>query len=93
VNDDEDQQYPPSAEGRNQNFGAGMMGGQIDPSPSLQETARRFNAQIPTSYRPSGTSNGMSADQFQATLGGMFPTQNGSATDTYQTKKYYGSQS
>jgi hypothetical protein len=93
VDDEEDQQYPPSVEGRNQHFGAGMIGGQVDPSPGLQETARRFNAQTPTSYKPNGSSSGMSADQYQATLGGMFPTANGMAQSTYATKKYYGSQS
>lgn len=65
-----------------------LSGGEV--SPGLQEMAQRYKAQTPTAYQPSGTSNGMSADQFQATLGGMFPVQNGSASDTYNTKKYYG---
>lgn len=60
------------------------------PSESLLQLAARYKAQTPTSYKPGGTSNGMSAGQFQATLGGMFPVQNGSASDTYNTKKYYG---
>jgi hypothetical protein len=63
-----------------------LSGGEV--SPGLQQLAARYKAMTPTSCRPSGTSNGMSADQFQA-LGGMFPVQNGSATDTYNTKKYY----
>lgn len=65
-----------------------LSGGEV--SPGLQQLAARFNAQTPTSYRPSGTSNGMAADQFEATMGGMFPTQNGSAESTYKTKKYFG---
>jgi hypothetical protein len=90
--DDEEQFQPPPVEGRGAHFGAGLLsGGEV--SPGLAEMARRYKAETPTSYRPGGTSNGMSAGQFQATLGGLFPVQNGSATDTYNTKKYYGSQS
>jgi len=76
--------------GRGQHFGVGMLSGG-EPSQSLQELAARYKAETPTAYRPSGTSNGMSADQFSATLGGQFANQNGSASDTWETKKYYGS--
>jgi len=90
--DDEDQVAPPPVTGRGAEFGGGMLsGGEV--SPGLAQMAQRYKAQTPTSYRPSGTSNGMSAGQFQATLGGLFAVQNGSATDTYNTKKYYGNNS
>ena len=91
--DNEEQVLPPfPVTGRGQHFADGMLsGGEV--SPGLQQLAARYKAQTPTSYRPSGTSNGMGADQFQATLGGLFPVQNGMATDTYNTKKYYGSDS
>lgn len=87
--DDDDQAMPP-VEGRGQHFGAGMVGRQIDPPQSLQDLAARYKAQTPTRYRPSGTSNGMSADQFQGTMGGLFPVQNGVASDQYETQKYFG---
>lgn len=86
--DDEDQVVSPVS-GRGQHFGAGMVGGQVMPSESLLQLAARYKAQTPTSYRSTGSASGMSTDQYQATLGGMFPTQNGMATDTYSTKKYY----
>jgi hypothetical protein len=90
--DDDNQEPPPSAvEGRSQHFGSGMVAGQVMPSQSLQETARRYNAQTPTGYKPNGSASGMSAEQYQSTLGGMFPTANGMAETTYNTKKYYGS--
>jgi hypothetical protein len=39
--------------------------------------------------RPTGTMNGMAAGQFQVTMGGMFRTQNGEASSTYDTGKYF----
>ena len=88
--DDDEEQAPPPVSGRSAHFADGLLsGGEI--SPGLAQMAARYKAQTPTSYKPGGTSNGMSANQFQATLGGLFPVQNGSASDTYNTKKYYGS--
>jgi hypothetical protein len=89
MDEDQDQQYQPPVSGRGDHFAAGMLSGG-ESSPGLQQLAARYKAQTPTSYKPGGTSNGMSAGQFQATLGGLFPVQNGSASDTYNTKKYYG---
>jgi hypothetical protein len=90
VNDDDQQEMPPPVSGRGQHFGEGMLsGGEV--SPGLQQLAARYKAQTPTAYQPGGTSNGMSADQYQATLGGKFPVQNGVATDQYNTQKFYGS--
>ena len=90
MNDDDQQQMPPPVEGRGQHFAAGMLsGGEV--SPGLQQLAARYKAQTPTSYKPGGTSNGMSAGQYQATLGGKFPVQNAVATDQYNTQKFYGS--
>jgi hypothetical protein len=87
--DDEDQVAPPPVSGRGAHFADGLLsGGEV--SPGLQQLAARYKAQTPTSYKPGGTSNGMAQGQFQATLGGLFPVQNGSASDTYNTKKYYG---
>ena len=87
--DDEEQVQSPPVSGRSAHFADGLLsGGEV--SPGLAQMAQRYKAQTPTSYRPSGTSNGMSAGQFQATLGGLFAVQNGSASDTYSTKKYYG---
>jgi hypothetical protein len=86
--DDDEMQVPPPVSGRSQHFGEGMLsGGEV--SPGLAESARRFNASVPRSYQPGGTSNGMSAGQYKATLGGKFPVQNGSATDTYETMKFF----
>jgi hypothetical protein len=89
ANDDGTIEPPLSDLGRGQHFGAGMLSGG-EPSSGLQQLAARYKAQTPTKYMPSGTSNGMSADQFSATLGGQFDNQNGSSTDTWATKKYFG---
>ncbi len=43
----------------------------------------------PRGIRPTGTMNGMAADQSQATMGGMFNTQNGQAESTYASKKWF----
>ena len=61
-----------------------MLSGGV--SPGLPQLAVRYKAQTPTACQPGGTSNGMSAGQYKATPGGKFPVQNGSVTDTYQTK-------
>jgi hypothetical protein len=95
MNDDDEDQVVPPVSGRSQHFGEGILSGGglsggAEISPGLQESARRFNAAVPTAYRGLGSSNGMAASQYQATMGGMFATQNGSALDTYATKKFYG---
>lgn len=88
MNPDEEQQVPAVAN-RSQEFGSGMIGGQVAPPASLQETAARYNASVPRNYRPSGSGIGMSAGQATATFGGMFRNPNGSATDTWETKRYF----
>ena len=67
----------------------GVVGGQIAVPPSLQEESARLNSMVPHAYRKSGSANGMSSGQYQATLGGAFANPNGSALDTYATKKYF----
>ena len=44
---------------------------------------------VPHAYRKSGSANGMSSGQYQATLGGAFANPNGSTLDTYTTNKYF----
>jgi hypothetical protein len=83
-----DENAMPSTYNRNAAFGEGAVGGQFMPSQSLQETAQRFNALVPRSYRPSSSGNGMSRSQYQATLGGAFPTNNGMAQNQYEVAKY-----
>jgi len=77
---------------RTQEFGGGMLGGtsMYSPSPGLMADAQRFNAQVPKRYVPNGSSSGVSAGQYQATMGGAFRTQNGASDSTYATKKYFG---
>ena len=60
-------------------------GGQEAPDLEQQSIA----AQQPRGIRPTGTMNGMAAGQFQTTMGGMFRTQNGEASSTYDTGKYF----
>lgn len=85
-----EEQVPPSAvQNRNQAFGQGLLHGAESPSPSLQAEADRFNASVPQHYKPSGSGNGMSQGQYQTTLGGAFANPNGSALDTYATKKFF----
>lgn len=87
MNDEE--QQPPAIANRNRMFGEGMIHGQVEPPQSLQEEASRFNASVPTEYRPSGSLNGMAQDQYENTLGGSFKPMNGSALDTWSTKRYF----
>ncbi len=85
-----DEEAPTSAiYNRNAAFGEGLIGGQVAPPPSLQDEAARYNAEVPRAYRPSGSGNGMSSGQAQATLGGAFANPNGSALDTWATKRYF----
>ena len=85
----DDETLTPAVQNRNAAFGEGLTGGQIAAPPSLQEESARFNSMVPHAYRPSGSANGMSSGQAQATLGGAFANPNGSALDTYATKKYF----
>lgn len=86
--DDDEFGGAPPIQNRNQAFGQGMVGGQVAPGESLLLAARRYNAAVPRTYRPSGSLNGMSAGQYQSTLGGAFPTQNGIARNQYDVAKY-----
>jgi hypothetical protein len=86
---DENEQQVPAIANRNEAFGTGLVGGQVQAPPSLQEEAARYNAEVPRAYRPSGSGNGMSSGQAQATLGGAFANPNGSALDTWATKRYF----
>ena len=85
----DEQEVAPAIMNRNRAFGEGLVGGQIAAPPSLQEESARFNSMVPHAYRPSGTSNGMSSGQYRATLGGAFANPNGSALDTWATKRYF----
>lgn len=87
MNDDDFGGAPPISN-RNSEFGSGMVGGQAMYGNSLAQEAARYNAQIPHAYRASGSMNGMSARQYQTTLGGSFPTMNGLAADNYEVMKY-----
>lgn len=88
-----DQDQIPAYANRNQAFGEGMVHGQVAPPPSLQDEAARYNAEVPRAYRPSGSFNGMAQGQYENTLGGAFRNPNGSAMDTYATKKFFEQQS
>ena len=46
---------PPAISNRSQEFGSGMIGGQVAPPDSLQQEAARYNASVPRNYRPSGS--------------------------------------
>jgi len=63
--------------------GSGVFG-----SPGLQEIQRRFGTEVPRGINPSSSGNGMSAGQFDATLGGQFAVQNGVASNNYDMLKY-----
>jgi hypothetical protein len=82
--DDDQQPDPPPIYSRTKAFSEGGSSG-------LQSAAARYNAQVPKTYRPSGSMNGISASQYELTMGGAFGTANGQALDTYKTKRYFGS--
>jgi hypothetical protein len=88
MNDEEDFGGAPPFENRNSAFGGGMIGGQAMYGNGLAQEAARYNAQVPHAYRASGSMNGMSAHQYQDTLGGAFPTMNGLAKNNYDVMKY-----
>lgn len=84
----DDQQQGPSVYNRNAAFGEGMTGGQVMPSYSLQQTQAEFNARVPRGYRAPSSGNGMSRRQYEQTLGGAFPNNNGMSADQYEVSKY-----
>lgn len=63
--------------------GTGVFG-----SPGLQQDQTAYSAQVPRSVMPTNSGNGMSADQFEQTLGGEFPVDNAMAARQYQTAKF-----
>lgn len=58
-------------------------------SPGLSQDQQAMNSGGPVRVRPSGSGNGMSAGQSEATMSGMLPTANGQAESTYATKKWF----
>jgi hypothetical protein len=81
---------PPAYQDRNEAFAQSYSGPTA--SPGLQQQAQQ-DRQAPAAVRLSGSGNGMSASQSEATMGGMLGhAQNGSATDTYNNMKYRGNQ-
>ena len=69
---DENEQQVLTIANRNEAFGAGLVGGQVQAPPSLQEEAARYRAATPREYKPSGSFNGMAQGQYENTLGGAF---------------------
>ena len=57
-------------------------------SPGLQQDQAEYSARIPRSVTPSMSGNGMSSEQFQETLGGSMPVNNGMAANQYQTARF-----
>jgi hypothetical protein len=81
--DDDTQPEPPPIYNRIKAFGEGAGG-------ASQSAADRYNASVPKTYRPSGSLNGISASQYELTMGGSFGTPNGQSLDTYKVKRYFG---
>jgi hypothetical protein len=79
-------QSAPAYQNRNEAFGEG--GGPVA-SPGLAQQQQSENAQGPARVRPTGSGNGMSADQAEATMSGQLPTANGQAQSTYTSKKWF----
>jgi hypothetical protein len=88
-NDDENYDVPPPTTGRGAEFGRGMLEGPGGTSPGLAQQAARWNSETPKGYVPTGSSSGMSADQYQATFGGQYGNSNGSAESSWETKKFF----
>lgn len=63
--------------------GQGVFG-----SPGLARRQQQYDARVPRKLLPSVSSNGINPDQYQSTLGGVFPTQNGIAKNMYEVWKY-----
>lgn len=58
-------------------------------SPGLQQQQAQDNSAGPARVRPTGSGNGMSSDQAEATMSGQLPTANGQAESTYASKKWF----
>jgi hypothetical protein len=80
-------QSPPAYEDRTAAFAAGH--GMPTTSPGLSQDQQQMNSGGPPRVRPSGSGNGMSAGQSEATMSGMLPTANGQAESTYASKKWF----
>jgi hypothetical protein len=86
---------PDGYEDRNDAFSAG-----VSSSPTLQESAMRYNSQVPHAFQASGTNQQIafsgigssSQDKKRQLLGGSpvsgsLPTANGFSADTYENKR------
>lgn len=73
---------------RNGEFATGLRAAQAQLSPGLEQQAQKSEAMVPRAIGPSATTNGRSASTFQSTLGGQFPTANGTAENMYETAKF-----
>jgi hypothetical protein len=69
--------------GEQASAGSGVFG-----SPGLADEQAAANAAVPRSVTPSISGNGMSSEQYQQTLGGQMPTDNGMAAKQYSISKY-----
>jgi hypothetical protein len=58
-------------------------------SPGQSQDQQAMNSSGPARVHPSGSGNGMSADQASNTMSGVLPTGNGQAESTYATKKWF----
>ena len=74
---------------RNAAMNEGINGGPVATSAGLQQQQAQENAAGPARVRPTGSGNGMSSDQAEATMSGQLPTANGQAASTYQSKKWF----
>jgi hypothetical protein len=90
---------PPAFQSRNQSFGMGQNGDQGEaPTPvgaapaavpsSFLDRQQQMNSGGPARGRLTGSGNGMSSGQSQATMGGMLKPQNGIASDSYNNMKW-----
>ena len=77
---------PPAIQNRNEAFGQSYSGPTA--SPGLQQAAAQAQ-QGPARVRLTGSGLGMSAEQSAATMGGQLSTQNGSASDSYNSMKWF----
>ena len=81
---------PPAYENRTDSFAQGhATTGPVVGSPGLAQDQQSMNSSGPARVRQSGSGNGMSAGQSEATMSGMLPTANGQADSTYASKKWF----
>jgi hypothetical protein len=92
-------QSSPAFQNRVQSFGTGQNGDQGEaPAPvgaapaavptSFLQRQQAMNSGGPARVRLTGSGNGMSSGQSQATMGGMLKPQNGIASDSYNNMKW-----